>query len=86
MFLKNKVKKKGRKYPPLTSLLSRRQKRVLWDQFHSIRYPPAYFPRDDLQVRLLAALGWAGLRCAGLGYSDSGWHSWALYDLLQVVV
>lgn len=23
---------------------------MLWDQFHSIRYPPAYFPRDDLQV------------------------------------
>lgn len=30
--------------------LDHRQKRVLWDQFHSIRYPPAYFPRDDLQV------------------------------------
>ncbi len=28
-----------------------RAKRVLWDQFHSIRYPPGYFPRDDLQVR-----------------------------------
>ncbi|GAB4817967.1 hypothetical protein N2152v2_005013 [Parachlorella kessleri] len=28
-----------------------RHRRVLWDQFHSIRYPPAYFPRDDLQVR-----------------------------------
>ena len=28
-----------------------RDKRLLWDQFHSIRYPPAYFPRDDLSVR-----------------------------------
>jgi membrane-bound transcription factor site-1 protease len=28
-----------------------REKRVLWDQFHSIRYPPAYFPRDDLEIR-----------------------------------
>ncbi|EFN59013.1 hypothetical protein CHLNCDRAFT_33771 [Chlorella variabilis] len=28
-----------------------RKLRLLWDQFHSIRYPPAYFPRDDLQAR-----------------------------------
>ena len=28
-----------------------REKRILWDQFHSVRYPPAYFPRDDLSVR-----------------------------------
>eukprot|EP00887_Chlorella_sp_A99_P005260 scaffold1.g5260.t1 len=27
-----------------------RKKRLLWDQFHSIRYPPAYFPRDNLQA------------------------------------
>ena len=27
-----------------------RARRVLWDQFHSIRYPPGYFPRDDLTV------------------------------------
>jgi membrane-bound transcription factor site-1 protease len=25
-----------------------REKRILWDQFHSIKYPPAYLPRDDL--------------------------------------
>lgn len=25
-----------------------RQKRILWDQFHSIKYPPGYFPRDNL--------------------------------------
>jgi membrane-bound transcription factor site-1 protease len=28
-----------------------RMKRVLWDQFHSIKYPPAYLPRDNLDVR-----------------------------------
>ncbi|XP_044021354.1 membrane-bound transcription factor site-1 protease [Aphidius gifuensis] len=28
-----------------------RQKRILWDQFHNLRYPPGYFPRDDLQAK-----------------------------------
>ncbi|CAL8462817.1 g2351 [Coccomyxa elongata] len=28
-----------------------REKRILWDQFHSVRYPPAYIPRDSLDVR-----------------------------------
>jgi membrane-bound transcription factor site-1 protease len=28
-----------------------RMKRVLWDQFHSIKYPPAYLPRDNPDVR-----------------------------------
>lgn len=28
-----------------------REKRILWDQFHSIRYPPGYIPRDSLDVR-----------------------------------
>lgn len=27
-----------------------RQKRVLWDQFHNIKYPPGYIPRDSLDV------------------------------------
>lgn len=27
-----------------------REKRILWDQFHSISYPSGYFPRDDLKV------------------------------------
>ena len=27
-----------------------RQKRILWDQFHSLAYPAGYFPRDDLQM------------------------------------
>jgi membrane-bound transcription factor site-1 protease len=24
-------------------------KRLLWDQFHSLRYPSGYFPRDSLK-------------------------------------
>lgn len=24
---------------------------MLWDQFHSLRYPPGYLPRDALEVR-----------------------------------
>ncbi|KAK9148808.1 hypothetical protein Scep_007565 [Stephania cephalantha] len=28
-----------------------RAKRVLWDQYHSIKYPPGYIPRDSLDVR-----------------------------------
>ena len=27
-----------------------RNKRVLWDQYHSLRYPPNYFPRDNLKI------------------------------------
>jgi hypothetical protein len=28
-----------------------RHHRVLWDVFHSVRYPPGYLPRDNLDVR-----------------------------------
>eukprot|EP00002_Diphylleia_rotans_P029694 TRINITY_DN6060_c0_g1_i3.p1 TRINITY_DN6060_c0_g1~~TRINITY_DN6060_c0_g1_i3.p1 ORF type:complete len:957 (-),score=176.57 TRINITY_DN6060_c0_g1_i3:105-2975(-) len=28
-----------------------RSKRILWDQFHSLKYPPAYFPRDTLRLK-----------------------------------
>ena len=28
-----------------------REKRVLWDQYHSLRYPSGYFPRDALWVQ-----------------------------------
>jgi len=28
-----------------------RQKRILWDQFHSIKYPPGYMPRDNLDIK-----------------------------------
>ncbi|KAK7082512.1 Membrane-bound transcription factor site-1 protease [Halocaridina rubra] len=27
-----------------------RHKRILWDQFHNLRYPPGYFPRDNLRM------------------------------------
>jgi hypothetical protein len=27
-----------------------RARRILWDQFHSIRYPSGYFPRDNLDA------------------------------------
>lgn len=36
-----------------------RQKRILWDQFHSIKYPPAYLPRDDLTSQI-DILDWHG--------------------------
>lgn len=28
-----------------------RQKRIIWDQFHNLRYPPGYLPRDSLKVK-----------------------------------
>ncbi|XP_003739579.1 membrane-bound transcription factor site-1 protease [Galendromus occidentalis] len=28
-----------------------RHKRILWDQFHNLRYPPGYFPRDNLKMK-----------------------------------
>lgn len=28
-----------------------RKQRILWDQYHSIKYPPAYFPRDNLEKK-----------------------------------
>jgi membrane-bound transcription factor site-1 protease len=28
-----------------------RQQRLLWDQFHNLRYPSGYFPRDDLRMK-----------------------------------
>ena len=28
-----------------------RSKRVLWDQFHNLRYPAGYFPRDNLRMK-----------------------------------
>lgn len=36
-----------------------RKQRILWDQFHSIRYPPAYVPRDNLNAHG-EALDWHG--------------------------
>lgn len=28
-----------------------RKQRILWDQFHNLKYPPGYFPRDDLKMK-----------------------------------
>uniref|UniRef100_T1JW54 Membrane-bound transcription factor site-1 protease n=2 Tax=Tetranychus urticae TaxID=32264 RepID=T1JW54_TETUR len=28
-----------------------RSKRILWDQYHNLRYPPGYFPRDNLHMK-----------------------------------
>ncbi|KAJ4448499.1 hypothetical protein ANN_10515 [Periplaneta americana] len=28
-----------------------RHKRILWDQYHNLRYPPGYFPRDNLRMK-----------------------------------
>jgi membrane-bound transcription factor site-1 protease len=36
-----------------------REKRILWAQFHSIRYPPGYIPRDSLEVHT-DILDWHG--------------------------
>ncbi|KAL7294624.1 hypothetical protein TKK_0011928 [Trichogramma kaykai] len=36
-----------------------RQKRILWDQYHNLRYPSGYFPRDDLE-RKEEPLDWNG--------------------------
>jgi membrane-bound transcription factor site-1 protease len=29
-----------------------REKRILFDQFHNLRYPAGYFPRDALWVKV----------------------------------
>lgn len=36
-----------------------RHKRVLWDQYHNLRYPPGYFPRDNLKMKT-DPLDWNG--------------------------
>ncbi|XP_038070006.1 membrane-bound transcription factor site-1 protease-like [Patiria miniata] len=36
-----------------------RNKRVLWDQYHNLRYPPGYFPRDNLRMKT-DPLDWNG--------------------------
>ena len=28
-----------------------RSRRILWDQFHNIRYPSGYVPRDNLRMK-----------------------------------
>ena len=36
-----------------------REKRILWSQYHSVRYPPGYVPRDNLDVKS-DILDWQG--------------------------
>lgn len=36
-----------------------RHKRVLWDQYHNLRYPPGYVPRDNLKIKS-DPLDWRG--------------------------
>lgn len=50
-----------------------RQKRVLWDMFHSIRYPPMYIPRDNIDMRQ-DILDWHGCACPPTP-SDTTTHS-----------
>jgi len=36
-----------------------RSRRLLWDQYHNLRYPPGFFPRDSLQSKA-SPLDWHG--------------------------
>lgn len=54
--------------------LTCREQRILWDQFHSLRYPPAYLPRDSLDVRN-DILDWHG------DHPHTNYHE--LYDKLR---
>ena len=47
---------------------------MLWDQFHSLRYPPAYLPRDSLDVRN-DILDWHG------DHPHTNYHN--MYDALR---
>lgn len=51
-----------------------RAQRILWDQFHSVRYPPGYIPRDSLDVRS-DILDWHG------DHPHTNYHG--LYDSLR---
>ena len=47
---------------------------MLWDQFHNVRYPPAFIPRDSLEVRN-DILDWHG------DHPHTNYH--AMYDALR---
>eukprot|EP00249_Psilotum_nudum_P017734 c26465_g1_i3 orf=1577-4720(+) len=51
-----------------------RQKRILWDQFHNVKYPPGYIPRDSLDVRN-DILDWHG------DHPHTNYHS--MFDMLR---
>lgn len=40
-------------FPIKVKIISKppRNKRILWDQYHSLRYPPGYLPRDNLKIK-----------------------------------
>jgi len=50
-----------------------REKRLLWDQFHNVRYPPGYIPRDNLDIKH-DVLDWHG------DHPHTNFHQ--LYDAL----
>lgn len=50
-----------------------REKRLLWDQFHNVRYPPGYVPRDNLDIKH-DVLDWHG------DHPHTNFHQ--LYDAL----
>ena len=37
-----------------------RHRRLLWDQFHNLRYPAGYFPRDNLRMKNDPLDWWVG--------------------------
>lgn len=51
-----------------------RERRILWDQFHNVRYPPGYIPRDSLDVRN-DILDWHG------DHPHTNFHG--MFDMLQ---
>ncbi|CAN0343937.1 unnamed protein product, partial [Ectocarpus fasciculatus] len=68
-----------------------RHRRLLWDQFHSVPYPPAYFPRDYLgdDADMLDRLGdhpHTNFRTLFEALLDSGYYveilgsSWSCFD------
>ena len=50
-----------------------RAKRLLWDQFHNVRYPPGYIPRDNIEMKQ-DVLDWHG------DHPHTNFHD--LYDAL----
>ena len=51
-----------------------RAKRVLWSQYHSVRYPPGYIPRDNLEAKN-DILDWHG------DHPHTNYHG--MYDALR---
>ena len=51
-----------------------REKRILWSQYHSVRYPPGYIPRDNLDVKS-DILDWHG------DHPHTNFHG--MYDALR---